>query len=144
MAIEVYLNFNGNCREAVEFYSRAFNTPMQPIMAFGEGEASPDFPIPEAAKDLVMHTFLTIAGDRVMFSDGWPGQPLTVGDNVSLTVISDDADEITAQFNALKDGGTVGMELQETFWSKWYGMVTDKYGVCWQFSHSAEPAEMME
>lgn len=136
MAIEVYLNFNGNCREAVEFYAKAFNTPMQDIMTFGDGESSADFPIPEEAKDLIMHTFLLIGGDRVMFSDAFPGQPVTIGDNISLTVMSDRVDEITAQFNALKEGGQVGMELQETFWSKWYGMVTDQFGICWQFSHA--------
>ena len=138
MAIEVYLNFNGNCREAVEFYSQAFNTPMQPIMTFGDGEASAEFPIPENAKHLVMHTYLTIAGDRVMFSDAFPGQPVTCGDNINVTIMSDNIDEIKAHFVAIHEGVTIAMDLQETFWSKCFGMVTDRFGVVWQFSHSAK------
>ena len=38
-------------------------------------------------------------------------------------------------FHKLKEGGTVGMELQETFWSKCYGSLTDKFGIGWQFSY---------
>jgi PhnB protein len=29
----------------------------------------------------------------------------------------------------MKEGGKVIMELQETFWSKCYSAVTDKYGI---------------
>lgn len=29
MALSVYLNFDGNCREAVEFYADVFNAEMQ-------------------------------------------------------------------------------------------------------------------
>jgi len=32
-------------------------------------------------------------------------------------------------FKKLKEGGQVGMPLQETFWSPSYGQVTDKFGV---------------
>ena len=46
--------------------------------------------------------------------------------------MSDNLDEITSSFNQLKEGGIVGMELQETFWSKCYGSVTDKFGIQWQ------------
>lgn len=138
MAIEAYLNFNGNCREAVEFYSKVFDAPMQDIMSFGDGEPSEEFPIPEEAKHLVMHTHLMIAGDRVMFSDTFPDRPVTMGDNINLTITTGDMDQIRAQFDALKQGGTVEMELQETFWSKLYGMLIDKFGVAWQFSHEEE------
>jgi PhnB protein len=133
MAIEVYLIFNGNCREAVEFYSKVFNTPLQQILTFREGNMSED--MTEEDKDLIMHTYLNISGNRVMFSDSFPGQPVNIGDNVSLTVLSKDIDEITTQFNSLKEGGRVEMDLQETFWSKWYGSLVDKFGVSWQFSH---------
>ena len=44
-------------------------------------------------------------------------------------------DEIKSLFNKLKDGGTVEMDLQETFWSKCYGSLTDKFGIIWQLSY---------
>lgn len=135
MAIDVYMNFNGNCREAVEFYAVVFGTEKPEIMTFGETPPNPDYELPEEAKDLVMHTRLNISGSNVMFSDVFPGQPFVAGNNITLAFVGDDLDEIKSVFDKLKEGGTVGMELQETFWTKCYGQLTDKFGVIWQFNY---------
>lgn len=135
MAVQVYINFNGQCREAVQFYAEVFGSDKPQIMTFGEAHADPAYPIPEEAKQLVMHTRLDIEGSTVMFSDAFPGMPLVVGNNISLAVVTTDMDRIHSYFNQLKAGGTVGMELQETFWSKCYGSLTDRYGIEWQFNH---------
>lgn len=140
MSVNVYLNFNGNCREAAEFYAEVFGTEKPQIMTFGETPQNPNYPLPEEAKNLVMHTRLTISGSNVMFSDTFPGSPFTVGNNVSLAVVSSNLDELKQQFHKLKEGGTVVMELQETFWSKCYGQITDKFGIIWQFNHESEEA----
>lgn len=134
MAVDVYINFNGNCREAVMFYAEAFGTEQPKIMTFGEQPQNPDYPLPEEAKDLVMHTRLNISGSNVMFSDTFPGHPFVEGNNITLAVVSKDMDEIKFAFNRLQEGGTIGMELQETFWSPCYGQLTDKFGIGWQFS----------
>lgn len=138
MAIQVYLNFNGNCREAVEFYSEAFNTESPQIMTFGENASDPNFVIPEEAKNLVLHTRLEISGTTIMFSDTFPGMPFTEGNNFSLTLVTKDIEEVKSCYDKLKEGGTVDMELQETFWSKCYGTVTDKFGVKWQLSYDGK------
>jgi PhnB protein len=135
MAVDVYLVFNGNCREAVEFYAKVFRTETPHIMTFGESPQNPEYPLPEEAKDLVMHTRLNIDGSNVMFSDTFPGQPFVEGNNVTLALISKNKEEIQSWYEQLKDGGTVGMELQETFWSKLYGQVTDKFGIHWQLNY---------
>ena len=135
MAIDVYLNFNGNCREVVEFYAEVFGTDKPQIMTFGEAPPNPDYPLPEEAKDLVMHTRLNISGSNVMFSDVFPGMPFIQGNNISLAIVSDDLEEMNCVLDKLKQGGTVGMELQETFWSKRYGQITDKFGIEWQLNY---------
>jgi PhnB protein len=135
MSVDIYINFNGNCREAVEFYAEVFETGKPEIMTFGETPPNPDYQLPEEAKDLVMHTRLSISGSNVMFSDVFPGQPFVAGNNISLAFVSDDQDEIKSVFSKLSEGGTVRMELQETFWSKSYGSLKDKLGIEWQFSH---------
>ena len=134
MALEVYLIFNGNCREAVEFYADVFKTEKPQIMTFGEAHQNPDFPIPEEAKNLVMHTNINVDGSKLMFSDNWPGSPYVVGNNISVALVSKDEEFIRSSFEGLKEGGTVTMELQETFWSKCYGSLKDKFGVEWQFN----------
>lgn len=134
MAVDVYLNFNGNCREAVEFYAKVFETEQPKIMTFGEAPPDPNFTLPDEAKNLVMHSRLNIKGSTVMFSDVFPGMPFVIGNNISLSIVSKDIDEVKSLFNKLKEGGKVGMELQETFWSKCYGSLTDKFGIGWQFN----------
>lgn len=138
MAVNAYINFNGNCREAVEYYAQVFETEKPQIITFGDAPPSPDFTFPEEAKKLVMHTQLNISGGIVMFSDAFPGMPFEQGNNISLVIISKDMDETKTLFNRLKEGGTVVMDLQETFWSKLYGLVTDRFGIQWQLSHESE------
>jgi len=135
MAINVYMNFNGNCREAVEFYAQVFETELPEIMTFGEMPPNEDYPLPDEAKNLIMHTRLNICSSNVMFSDVFPGMPFVEGNNISLAIVSDDLDEVKSIFNQLKVDGTVGLELQETFWSKCYGTVKDKFGIEWQFNY---------
>ena len=137
MAVDVYLNFNGNCREVAEFYAEVFGTDKPQIMTFGETPPNPDYPLPEEAKNLVMHTRLNISGSNVMFSDVFPGMPFIQGNNISLAIVSEDLEEINSVFAKLKEGGTVGMELQETFWSKCYGQITDKFGIEWQLNYDS-------
>lgn len=138
MAIDVYLTFNGNCREAAEFYAEVFKTEKPEIMTFGESPQSPDYVLPEEAKDLVLHTRLNINGSNVMFSDTFPGSPFVAGNNISLALVSKEEDMVKSAFNALKEGGKVSMDLQETFWSKCYGSLRDKFGIEWQFSHETD------
>lgn len=70
-----------------------------------------------------------------MFSDTFPGSPYTIGNNVTLAVVSDDEAQLRQAYEGLKEGGKVTMELQETFFSKCYGSLTDKFGIEWQISH---------
>lgn len=133
MTVAAYINFNGNCREAVEYYAEVFQTEKPQISTFGEAPKM-DFPLPEEAKNLVLYTELTIEGSKIMFSDTFPGSPFTVGNNISIAVMSENIDKLTSFFNKLKEEGQVQMELQETFWAKCYGVVKDKFGVTWQVS----------
>lgn len=137
MALQPFVSFNGNCREAVEFYAKAFGTDAPKFMTYGDGPQDEDMGLSDADKGLIMYTDLTISGAQVMFCDTPPGMPFVAGTNISLTIVTKDEDEIRRLFRDLGDGGEVGMELQETFWSNLYGMVTDKFGINWQFSHDS-------
>lgn len=135
MSVDLFINFDGNCREAVEFYAGVFRSGQPKFMTFGEMPPDPRFPISDEMRDLVMYSSLPVAGSNLMFSDVTPGTSLVVGNNVSITVGSTDVSEIDRMFEEMKVGGSVEMELQETFWSKRYGALADRYGIHWQFSH---------
>ena len=132
MKIQPYINFSGNCREAVAFYAEVFKTDKAKIMTYGEMPPDPNYPLSDEVKNLVANTMLMIKDNVIMFSDTPPGMPFTQGNNITIIITSDDMDEIKTLYEKLKEGGTVGMELQETFWSKAYGTLTDKFGIGWQ------------
>jgi PhnB protein len=135
MSVHAYVNFDGNCLEAVEFYRQVFGSEAHDMMTFGDAPLDPESPIPEEYKHLVMHTALDIFGTIVMFSDLMPGEPLVKGNNISLVIMLKNIDDIKPLYDKLKEGGTVDMEPQESFFSKCYGSLTDKFGVIWQVMH---------
>lgn len=137
MAVSLFINFNGNCREAVEFYAEVFGAEKPKVMTFGEMPQDPKYPLPEEAKDLLGYAQVSIQDFILMCSDIMPGTPFVQGNNITITIGSKDIGMIEALFNKMKEGGTVTMELQETFWSKKYGMLTDRFGVPWMFSHDS-------
>ena len=51
-----------------------------------------------------------------------------------MTLTYNDVEEARTVFNRLAEGGSIGMQLQQTFWSPLYGSLTDRYGVEWQIS----------
>ena len=135
MKLEMFIFFDGNCREAVEFYAKAFQSPVENLMTYAEAPPQPDAPVADADKDLVMYAGIPFGGMVLMFMDMPTGYPLTKGDQISPTISSPSKDEITELFHALKDGGEVLEDLHSTFYSEWYGMVRDRFGVVWQILH---------
>ena len=47
------------------------------------------------------------------------------------TTSKEEADKL---FNGLSAGGRVTMPLQKTFWSDYFGTLTDKFGINWMVS----------
>ena len=133
MAIENFIYFNGNCKEAVEYYAEVFGLDKPQFMTGGDIPGNPDFVGGDGdkAKGLVMYAGLNIKGSTVMFSDALNGRKAAVGDNICLTVSCETIEETAGLFNKLKDGGKVHMDLQEVFFTKCLGKLTDKYGLTW-------------
>jgi len=134
MSFDVFLNFDGDCRQALEFYSSVFSLEMPAnIMTYGQ---APGFDVSEEARERVLYASLPIFGCNVMFSDCPPGSNYVKGTNIALTLGTSDAGEITRLFTAFKEDGKVNMDLGKTFFSELYAMVTDKFDITWQLSLS--------
>ena len=129
--IQPYLFFNGRCEEALEFYKQALGAQVTMLMRFKE---NPD----PRAKDMVapgsdekvMHANLQVLGENIMASDGM-GSGETAFKGISLSLTATDNAEADKLFNGLAQGGKIDMPLAKTFWSPYFGMVTDKFGVSW-------------
>jgi PhnB protein len=127
-----YLVMNGNAKEAIQFYQKALDAQVLFNQSFGEMPENPEFPLPAEARDLVSHATLQIGETALMFSDTFPGQPHQSGNQVTICISTDDADQARKFFEALQQDGKVEMPLQETFFSPAYGSLTDKFGVTFQ------------
>lgn len=136
--VNLYLTFDGNCKEAFDFYRSIFGGEFAYSGTFAEMppmEGMP--PMSDEFKDRIMHISLPISEETTLMGSDtggeWAGK-LQVGNNYSVSVHSDEADEARRIFNALADGGKVNMPFDKTFWQSWFGMLTDKFGVHWMIN----------
>ncbi|MDR0434897.1 MAG: VOC family protein [Gracilibacteraceae bacterium] len=131
MKITPYLNFNGNCSEAIAFYEEAFGVKAK-IMRYCDAPPIEGFTIQPGTENFVMHACLTNRDDYTIFlADVTPNMRTAFGDGMSISIELDGADTVKSAFDKLKEGGTVLMELQKTFWSEFFGSLVDKFGVSW-------------
>jgi PhnB protein len=139
MTIQPYLNFDGRCEEAVEFYKKALGAEVEMMPRFKDNPEPPSAECPMPADpDKVMHTSLRIVETVIMASDcECTGKPEFKGISLALTV-SDEA-EADRSFGALADSGQVLMPMGKTFFSPKFGMVADKFGISWMIM--VEPAQ---
>jgi PhnB protein len=128
MQVQPYLQFDGRCEEAIEFYKSALGAEVEALMRFKDG---PDcMEMPKVTEDKVLHSSFRIGDSRIMASDGYcKGKPDFQG--FSLTLEAPDKEEADRLFKALEPGGQVQMPLAETFFSPRFGMVADRFGVSW-------------
>jgi PhnB protein len=136
LRINPYLVLNGDGQEAVKLYENALDAKVVSVVTFGEMPANPEFPIPEDAKNRVMHAHLKINNTDLMISDTFPGKPQETGSQVTVAISVDNVEKSKEVFEKLQEGGQVTMPLQETFWSPSYGQLTDKFGISWQVTTS--------
>ncbi len=133
-----YLSFDGNTREAFGFYEKALGAAIQAMMRFADMPAQPASAEagcaggPPPSGDGIMHACLVLPGGAMLFAgDVPPGmkhEPIT---GVMLALQYDSVEEATRVFDALSAGGKVTMPLAPAFWSKTFGMLTDRFGVGW-------------
>jgi PhnB protein len=134
MTLSIYLNFDGNCREAFEFYHSAFGGEFMHISTFGEGP--PDMGVPEEESERIMHVSLPIGDSVLMGSDTSPtfGPPYQAGNNFSVSCHPQTREETDRLFAAISAGGTVTMAPADMFWGSYFGACVDKFGIPWQFN----------
>lgn len=128
--LQIYLNFDGNCRQAMEYYAKCLDAKLD-VMPYSQGPME----VPPEAKDRVLHSRLTKGTQIIMASDCPPGTPLQQGNNFAISINCDSRQEVDQFFASLGDKGKVIMPTADMFWGAYFGMVTDQFGVNWMFSH---------
>jgi PhnB protein len=131
--IDPYLIFNGNCRQAMEFYSDCLGADLN-VVTYAEGPGE----YPDAVKDKIMHAKVTKGQLVIMASDPHDGNPVTQGNSFFLNLNCDSLEEIERLFNAVGKNGKVLLPLQDMFWGARFGMLKDQFGVNWMFNFELE------
>jgi PhnB protein len=121
-----YISFNGNAREAMEFYRSVFGGDLT-VSTFGEfGQPDP------AVADKVMHAqLITDAGYALMGADTMPGMEYQPGNTITVSLSGDDAADLRRYWDKLADGGTVAVKLEKQVWGDEFGQCVDKFGIAW-------------
>lgn len=135
-ALNPYLSFNGDAREAMEFYKTVFGGELT-LATFKDFQAPGQLAEDEANK--IMHSELKAAnGIRFFGSDTPKAMPFDAGSRISMSLTGDHAEELTGYFNKLAAGGNVAMPLNQAPWGDSFGMLIDKFGVTWMVNISAK------
>jgi PhnB protein len=128
MHVQPYLNFDGCCDEALEFYKKAIGAKVEMVLRWKD---CPDKTLSSPGnEEKVMHSQFQVGDTTVMASDGrCTGKPSFQG--ITLSIAASSEAEAERLFAALAEGGQVQMPLGKTFFSPRFGMVADKFGVGW-------------
>jgi PhnB protein len=120
-----YVTFDGNAREAMEFYRDVLGGDLT-LSTFGElGMAGG----PEEHQ--IMHGQLeTGAGFTLMGADVPPGAEHRPGTAITISLSGDD-EELRTWFERLAEGGEVVVPLEKQMWGDEYGQLVDRFGVPW-------------
>ena len=132
MQLTPYLQFeNGMCRAALAHYGKVLGGKVTGQMTFGE--APEGAPVGPDWNDKVMHALFEAEG-LTLFACDSPPEYQKAPAGIALTLSVDTPQEAERIFAALGEGGSITMEMSETFWAQRFGMLTDRYGMPWMVS----------
>ena len=132
MKLNTYLNYNGNCKEAFEFYEKHLGGKIMTLSTFADAPNMPN--VTPEMKNAVLHARIELGGTILMGSDTPPGrhQPMRSA-YLSLSVESNE--EAERIYGLLKEGGEIFMAMEETFFAQRFAMLRDRFGTSWMIIH---------
>lgn len=136
MQFQTYLFFDGKCGEAMRFYEHVLGGKIDMMMKYSESPEGCE-QMPPGSGDRIMHASLTVDGALLMASDTPGGQPPEGMKGFSVSLNYPTPAAAKAVFDALAEGGKVGMPLGKTFFAETFGMVTDRFGTPWMVGGGA-------
>ena len=122
VALNPYLFFTGDCKQAMEFYQSVFGGSLEIVTFADYGQTE--------NPDNIMHANLKGGLVEFMGSDGTRTTPYDIS-RISMALGGSDAAAMTEAFNKLSEGGKVDQALGPAPWGGQFGMCTDKFGIDW-------------
>ncbi len=131
--INPHINFNGNAKEAFNFYKSVFGGEFAKIIRFKD-LASPEFPVSEKEENKIMHIALPISKSNLLMANDVPeilGKTNENENRSKISISAESKEEADKLFNGLSVGGQIEMPITDSPWGSYFGMFRDKYGIEW-------------
>lgn len=129
--INSYLTFDGNCREAMNFYKECLGGELN-FQTIGDSPLAEK--MPKKMKDCILHATLSKGALVLQGSDMVSQSGLIKGNAVSLSLDCTSEDEINTFYEKLSVDGEANHPIENTFWGGMLGDLTDKFGNHWLLS----------
>jgi PhnB protein len=137
--VTVNLNFDGTAEAAMRFYQSTLGGKLEAMLKFSEMPPGKET-MPPGTGDRIAHASLSFGDNQaIMASDTLPGMPYAGIQGIAVALGYDSVEEARRVFAVLSEGGKVTMALEETFWAKAFGMVTDRFGTPWMINAGLKP-----
>lgn len=135
MAIQAtpYLTFNGNCREAMNFYKECFGGELT-LQTIGESPMAEQ--CPTGMEHQILHSSLENNGFLLMATDMLGPAGFIAGTDMAVSLNFGSEEEIKGCFEKLSSGGTVVDPLRDAPWNAIFGVTVDKFGKVWMFNYN--------
>jgi len=133
-SVNPYINFNGNCAEAFDFYKSVFGGDFMGAPVYYRDV--PDMPHAADEGSKIMHVALPI-GSTVLMGSDFPNMmgEFKPGNNFSVAISAESEEEARRLFAALSEGGQVQMPLERAPWGALYGGCKDRFGIDWGINY---------
>lgn len=136
--VNPYINFNGNCEEAFNFYRSVFGGEFPYVGRYKDMPPSERSHATGMDGEKIMHMSLPISKETTLMGSDIGGdwaKDTIVGNNIQLSINAETEDDARKLFEGLSVGGRVNMPLEKTFWGALFGMFTDKFGINWMVNY---------
>src|SRR5580692_319100 len=134
MKTNIYLNFPGNCEEALNFYEKHLGARVLTKLTFASmsSTGAPQHLPPGLKPEGIMHARFTLGDATIMVSDGPNVESMR---SAYITLGVDSNEEAERIYNALTVGGEIFMPMGEQFFAHRFGQFRDKFGINWMVIH---------
>jgi PhnB protein len=112
-----FFMMNGNAKEAIAYYQQVLDAKVVFI---------------QENKNRVEHAVLNIGDSPIMLSDTIEQIPFQQGTQVNICITIDDRQRAEKVYATLQKEGQTLLPMQEMPFSPAYGIVKDKFGICFQ------------
>jgi PhnB protein len=129
-SLTLYLLFDGNCRQAMEFYRSCLEGELTLTLV---KDTPAQERMPESQHNKVLNARLRGSNVDISASD-WlrPGRTPVRGNTVCLYLSAGSFQDLKSLFEKLSEEGDVTDPLSQQFFGT-YGALNDKFGVRWMF-----------